>query len=339
MFKLRASRKFWTVLGIAVLAAVAACLLPADTYQRWQLLNGTIHARSRWTYERIHFDPTPIDVAVIGPSRTMAVDPLRLEAGLRARGAPARVVNFALPEGGRNINYVFVHEMLKTKTPKLLVIGVVEKPSRFGHPAYKYVAPNDIVANPGYLGNLRYLSDLAYMPFRQMRLFLANILPGGTGLTKTFIPSRYAGPSIGRTANFQLPDGTRRSWTEPATYYELARGVHKLEAGNTPAVLPRALADVEFGDERYYLRKIAAEARAKGARVVFVFLPYYTGPSTIQELGFYERFGPVWSAAFLAPSADLYADYAHLDTEGSKILTDWLTPKVAQMLAGGAPGQ
>jgi hypothetical protein len=267
----------------------------------------------------------------------MAIDPLGLETGLRALGTPARVVNFALPEGGRNINYVFVHEMLQTKTPKLLILGIIEKPPRFGHPAYKYISPNGIIANPGYLGNLNYLSDLIYLPFRQMRLFVANLAPDGLGLDKTFNAAQYAGSSLGRTATFQLPDGSTRSWTEPADYGELERGVKKLEAGNTPPVLPTALADLEFGDERYYLRKIVSEARAKGVQVAFVFLPYYTGPAAIQELSFYQGFGPVWSAAFLAPSADLYADYAHLDTQGSQILTDWLTPKVAKLLASGGP--
>ena len=72
------------------------------------------------------------------------------------------------------------------KTPKLVILGVTEKPSRFGHEAFKYVADPGAVANPGYLGDLNYFSDLIYLPFRQLRLFAADILPGGLGMAKTF---------------------------------------------------------------------------------------------------------------------------------------------------------
>ena len=48
-----------------------SCLLPHDRYIRYQqpgLLQSYLF-RTRWVYERIHFDKTPIDIAVIGSSR------------------------------------------------------------------------------------------------------------------------------------------------------------------------------------------------------------------------------------------------------------------------------
>src|ERR1700750_2377233 len=66
MGRLHPLRSFVAVLAIAVAVASAVCSLPENAYQRWQLLDGTIHGRSRWIYERIHFDPRPIDVAIVG---------------------------------------------------------------------------------------------------------------------------------------------------------------------------------------------------------------------------------------------------------------------------------
>lgn len=331
--RLHAFRKTVAILAIAFACAVLACFLPENAYQRWQLLGGTIHANAKWIYERIHYDPTPIDVAFVGPSRVGDdVDAPRLQAALRAQGLPANVVNFSLPENGRNLAYAIVEEMLKTKRPRLLVVGVIEKPARFGHPAFKYVARPGLIASPGYFGNANYLSDLIYLPFRQMRLFAADVAPGLAGYPKRFDPAAYRGSTVQTTGDMILPDGTLKNRTTPPPMAELMRGVHKLEAGNHPPILPESLRDVEFGDERHFVRGIAALAKARGVKVVFLALPYYTGPEALQEQAFYDGFGPTWNAGFLRGRDDLFADYAHMTSTGAAVVTDWLTPKVAAEL-------
>jgi hypothetical protein len=330
-------RAFAAILGAAFAVAAGVCFLPENAYQHWQLLDGTIHGRSRWLYERVHFDPRPIDVAIVGPSRTgRGIDAARLQAALGRLGTPAQVVNLALPEGGRNTNDVIAEEMLKTKTPKLLVIGVIEKPSRFGHPAYKYLAPRTMVINPGYPTNIKYLPDLAYLPYRQMRLFAADVAPAAVGLTKTFNPQAYEPNPVGQ-ARFRLDSGVVRDADQAAPLPELEAGVHNLEAGTRPPILPKALSYLEFGDERYYVRRMVTAAQRKGVKVAFLFLPYYTGPTTIQEEPFYRQYGPVWNAGFLAYRPELYSDYAHLTTTGANTATDWLAPLVARALAAPGP--
>lgn len=330
-----APRIILAILGLALLAAAAACALPDNPYQRWQLLDGTIHARARWIYERIHDDPTPIDVVFVGPSRTeKGINAGRLQSELAAQGLNDTVVNFAMAEAGRNLNYVIVRELLKSRTPKLLVLGVTEKPSRFGHPAFKYIATAGEILEPGYLTDLNYFSDLLYLPYRQIRLFAASWLPGGTGLARRFDPARYQGPSLDATGNEVLPDGRIKEGVKPASMHELLRGVHKLERGMHPPILPARYADLEFGDERHYVREICRMARAKGVKVAFLFLPYYTGPDSIQESKLYESCGPIWNEAYLAPHAELFADYGHLTKHGAEVATDWVEPKVAALLSG-----
>jgi hypothetical protein len=337
MARLRPLRSFLAILAIALGAAVAASLLPTNPYQRWQQLDGTLHAKSRWIYERIHFDPRPIDVAVVGPSRTVrGVDARRLEASLAALGVPSRVVNFALPEGGRDTNDVIVEEMLTTKTPKLIIIGVIEKPSRFGHAAFKYLAPAPLVADPGYPTNLNYLKSLAYLPFRQMRLFVANVAPGTFGLTKRFDAARYT-PDQTEDILFRQDSGIVRPASQPAPVEELESGIRALKARTRPPILPPELADLEFGDDRHYVRRIVEAARRKNVRVAFLYLPFYSGGPAIQEEPFYAQYGPVWNAAFVGPHPELYSDYAHLTTGGAARVNAWLAPQVAALLKDGRP--
>jgi len=340
MVPLKAFQKTMAILAAALGCSILASLLPENPYQRWQLLDGTIHANARWIYERCRFDPAPIDVVFLGPSRIGAgVNAPRLGGALAARGLPSNVVNFSLPETGRNINLAVAKELFAAKRPKLLVIGVTEKPSRFGHSAFKYVADRKMIADPGYLGDLDYFSDLIYLPFRQLRLFAAALLPGGLGLAKEFDREHYRGLTIDTTGNVILPDGRIKDGEDPASAAELDRGVKKLEANNHPPFLPDSLADLEFGDERHNVAEIAELAREHGTRVAFLFLPYYTGPSTLLGAHFYEQYGPTLNAGFLAQHADWYADYGHLTRKGARVLTDWLTDPVAALLESAGTSQ
>jgi hypothetical protein len=336
MVPLRASRKILFVLAVAFACAVGAGFLPDDPYQRWQLLDGTIHANARWMYERSHFDPTPIDVVFLGPSRMGAgIIAPRLGKALAARGLPSNVVNFSTPEAGRNTNWAAADMLFAVKKPKLVVLGVTEKPQRFGHPAFKYIGRVAAIADPGYPADVNYFSDLIYLPFRQMRLAAADWAPGGMGLAKQFDPARYRGSSVDTTQDNFMPDAKVKRKELPATPEELARQVKTYESGVHPPILPRSLADVEFGDERHYVREIAELAERNGAKVAFLFLPYYTGPSRmedIQELKFYKQFGPVLNPDFLPSHAEFFGDYAHVVRPGAEALTDWLVEPVAQLL-------
>lgn len=333
MKRLRSTRTVLAILGVSLLCGVGAAMLPDNPYQRAQLLDETIHRKSRWIYERSHFDPAPIDVMVVGPSRIgAAVNAPRLGEALAARGLPANVVNFSFPENGRDINYAVLEEVLETKRPKLVILGVVERPGRFGHSAFKYMARSGLIANPGYATNLNYPSNLIYLPFRQMKLFVAGIAPGYMGLSKRFDPKAYLGSTYDTTGDVHLPDGTVREGDVPASAAELDRGVRKLEATMDPRVLPESMADLEFGDDRTNVRRMAALAKRHGVKLAFLSLPYYSGPTTIQEEPFYRQYGPVWNGGFVSPRADLFMDYAHLTSGGARVVTDWLAPRVAAEL-------
>src|ERR1700679_2446419 len=69
-------RQAWGMLAffaiVLALLFAATLLLPHDRYIRYQQLTDSDLFRTRWVYERIHFDKTPIDVAIVGSSRVEA---------------------------------------------------------------------------------------------------------------------------------------------------------------------------------------------------------------------------------------------------------------------------
>lgn len=322
------------VVVVAVVGlGVAAASLPDDEYQRYGSLEHTIQHRIRWIYERVHDDPAPIDVALVGSSRFGAgVSGPRLEDGLRRLGQPVAVVNFSLPENGRDLNWVLVDQMLPLKVPRLLIIGVIEKPGRYGHPAYKYAAPNTAVVDPGYFGNINYLKNLIYLPYRQMRLFAARFFPDRFDLPRAFDPSRYPGSNLETTGTTRTGDNILLARDTVVPRARIEALVAKYRAGLNPPILPQRLADIEFGDERTYVRRIVALAYVHHVRVAFLYMTYFSGTDALQEKRFYEQYGPIIDATWVARHPEWFSDSVHLNKFGARALTDWLAPQVAALL-------
>jgi hypothetical protein len=322
--------KLTFILATALAFAVGAAFLPDEPYMRYATLDRTIQSRVRWIYERIYYDATPVDVAVIGPSRSeAAVSAPRLASDLARAGYPLNVVNFSLPENGRDLNWVIVKELFKTKSPKLIIVGVIEKPSRLGHPAYKYIARSSDIVDPAYMGNLNYLSNLVYLPYRQLRLFVANFFPRQFELPERFDHTQYAGTLDDTTISHRTGDGTTVERARRVSAFELRAGVIRYERGVRPPLLGVSGADFEFGDERVYLSRIVALAHHHRTNVVFLFLPYYTGPSALQERDFYATLAPVLDASFVKRHDEWYSDVAHLNHIGAQALTDWLATRIS----------
>ena len=53
-------------LAVAFVLSALVCLLPESPYQRWQLQANYMDGVLVRDYERIHFDPKPIDIAILG---------------------------------------------------------------------------------------------------------------------------------------------------------------------------------------------------------------------------------------------------------------------------------
>jgi hypothetical protein len=320
---------FWALAGTVSLAlAAAAVALPHAAYQRFQAFGGTIFARLGWVYERIHFDPAPIDVVVLGASREgQAISAALLEEALAARGLPWRVANFSLPASGMDVRLTLLNELLRTKRPKLVVISVVERLPRDGHQAFGTLAPaTEILAAP-WLVNRNLPENLARLPIRQLKLALISRDPAGFGQSPTFDPRRYQG-----TTRELRPVDVHGTSAPPRnlTQEELARNSAMRLRQMRPPLLPEALGDVEFGVSRHYLREIAAVARSHGAEVRFIFLPFYRGHRRPLDASWVETIAPIISTDRWMDDWQSYRDEGHMRTEMRPDVAAWLADELVR---------
>jgi len=309
-----------------------AVLLPHDPYVRYQQLAETIHYRTVWGYERLAFDKTPIDIAVIGNSRLQAgvSGPLLQDELSRRLGRPIHVANLSLPQEGRNAHFVVAKRLFLTHPEvKLVILSAIEQMPREGHPAFRNTADTaDVVAAP-LLGNTQYFSDLAYLPYRQMALFVQTLFPQAFGETRRFDRSRYLGGRYDTTLSFTSPTGNHVDRDAVHSAAELLPPARERVEGITPPLLP-AHPDIEFAVERAYTGQVARLASANGTRVAFLYLPIYHYPLPLQDKDFYEGKGAVIEAPFLAADHRNYSDYGHLNRIGSTRLTQWLAGLLAE---------
>lgn len=337
--------RFWRLLGGALLTFAGlftlSVMLPHDPYVRYQQLAPTIQFRVIRSYERIVYDPTPIDIAFIGNSRVQAAvrAPLLADELSRRLGRPVHVENLALPQEGRNAQSVIAGLLLAHHPEvKLIVLSAIEQMPRDSHPAFRNIATvGEVFAAPP-LVNRDYVTDIAYLPYRQLSLFAQTLAPSWFGTKPGFNPKDYAGTSFDTTASFRNPTG---SWIDREATHgagELRAAARARVEGIHPPVLPARFAGIEFAMERVYTRRIADRARANGTRIGFLYLPIFENHASVQAAGFYRHFGPILDARFLADDAVNYSDYGHLNRTGSLRLTEWLADRMPAMLTGQVPG-
>lgn len=326
MQRFHPERAIWVVLGMVLLLASAAVLLPDDPYRRITLLKGTSYADLQFVYERLHQDPRPVDVAIIGASRLeLGIDATALQRRLAARGTASDITNLAVPQPGRNMDWLIVRDLLATKRPRLLILEAVHPVRRFGHPAYRIAAPRADIVDPAFVGNLSYPADLFYLPYRQLLLLL----------------DRIEHPHPLQLCNATGCQARRHvHWRPPQFSLRMLDKIARREKRNArPPLLGARWADVEFGAERVYFRRIIALAQQHHVPVVVLYVPQYRGATETQEVALYQQYADYWNAAFLAPNAENFLDAFHLTDTGMDRLADWLVPRIAAQLERPHPTQ
>jgi hypothetical protein len=287
---------------------------------RYQQLAPTLHFRSIWSYERVALDKTPIDVAIIGNSRLQsAISAPVVQARLSERlGRPVRVVNLSLPQEGRNAHYAMAKQLFAHHPEvRLVLLSAIEDMPREGHPAFRNIADaGDVVAAP-VLINRSYLEDLAFVPYRQMSLFVQSELPQTFGVG-AFDGTPYVGPDYDTTTSYVSPTRGLIDKDEVIPAEELRGPARERARSITPAVLPAALAAQEYPIEHHYTSAIADMARANGTAVGFLYLPIFEFPEPLRQAPFYRALGPVLTAECLAPRSEVYSDYGHLNAAGAR---------------------
>jgi hypothetical protein len=321
-----------------LLCCAASLLLPHDRYIRYQQLAGTPLAPGVWIYERLHFDPTPIDIAIVGASRTeIGISAPQMERVLAAKlGRTVHVANLSLPQDGRDLHYELTRELIATHPEvKLILLSLTEHSARTGHRAFRSLADTDEVLRAPWLVNPSYFNNVAFLPYRQVSLFLQTALPGVFGVRTTFDRRRYWGTDHDTTTSHWSSNGTwiDRDSVRPAA--AIATQTSGKMAKRTPVLLPARLRDYEYVLERSYTRKIAALARHSGIPIGFIYLPIYGHRFPITDLRFYHDKGFVMNAAILADDHRNFSDYAHFNQIGTTRASRWVAARLAAMEQAG----
>lgn len=316
-----------------VAAFAATLLLPHDPYVRFQSFQGTMFGRLQWAYERIHFDPQPVDVVILGASREAGgISPAMVEAELAALGHPMRVANFSLPSSGMDVRLIVLQELFKEKRPKLVVISVVERLPRDGHQVFGDLATPLQTLTAPLLTNRNLPRNIARLPVRQMELALVSLSPDQFGYHAAFAPSRYEGSA--RELRLAEVHGDTANAPERANLSAetLAANTAMRKREMRAPILPDALSDVEFGVSRHYLRATKDLAEAHGARVVFVFLPIFNGYPQPLDRKFIDTLGPIITSAAWMHDPDAYRDEGHTRTEMKPHISRWFAGELVKQL-------
>lgn len=324
-----------TALAVFIVCFIATLAVPVSGYLRFQSLNDTIYNRATWIYERVHFDEAPIDVVFVGTSRTGAgVYPTLLEPALAARGYNVKVVNFALASTGFDIRDTILRELFAARDGiKLVVFDVSEVFPRDGHEAFGDIAPVGEILSAPWIVNRNLPGHLARLPIRQLGLTMAGFAPEAFGYRSQFDPALYAGSTVDPRSFLQFEDDLTKLGTSEHAQ-KLEQQSKQRYRSVTPPLLPDSLSWVEFGVSQSYIRDIAALTKAEGAKIAFLFLPFYKGPDAPREAAWLSGFGPVLNAAFMKDDPRNYEDSGHsaASPEVKAMLTDWLADQVADRL-------
>ncbi len=334
-------RAYFALVAVGLVAlCCGAVALPHNPYLRWQSLKGTMFESTAYFYERLHFDPAPVDVLFIGSSRTqVGVDARMLEEGLASRGRPLRVVNMSLPAAGMDIRLVEAREALRAHPEiRMIVVPVVEALPRDGHQAFASLASVDDVVKSPVLINRNLPKTWFALPMRQMMLFAKSAAPTAFGVNPVFDPARYPGASIGYK---EMPGWQPQVPTHPVGTPAHARDLDEESAfrakDSTPPLLPSSLADVEFGVSRQSVRDLSVLAKAHGAKLVFLFQPYYKGPTAPVEEAWLSQYGPVWKYLAHMDNPDFFRDAGHPSDRALPEFNAWLAEQIAAAVPPSAP--
>ncbi len=261
-----------SLLGVSIVA-------PQNPYYRWQEHNSGTTRKADWIFERLHFDPARIDVALIGTSRMAGgLSGPEIEAAYcRATGRRIRVANLALPVTGRNMHYVIAKEAMRTKAPAITIIELNEVETRLPHYAFIELADASDVLTAPLLINLNYFSDLARLPGRQALLWFKT-LTGRAAVRTTFDPALYQGHDLDRTLTLPLLDGRVVFRDVKLSESDLDAALGAREDDTSSLRLPKALRPLEYRFSRTYLKKIEMLAAERERDVAYVYLPAWRAP-------------------------------------------------------------
>lgn len=327
-------KRAWILLALLAVCFSFYCVLsyflPHDRYVRYQQLTDSDFFRTRWVYERIHYDKTPIDVAILGSSRleTSVSAPI-LEKELSEKlGRPIHVANLALPQEGRNLHYLVARELVENHPEtRIILVSVVER-ADLSHPAFRYLAdPGDLLRAPLFL-NHYYFLDAAFLPYRQMSYWIQTQFPVWFGVSRTFRKD-YMGAGFDTTYSFHLPSGklVDRYHVMPRDELEVAAR-QSIDNLGGPWTEPTRWHALNNPLENEYTKRLVAVAKEHCVETLFVHLPFYKSPPHMYDEDLYRGLGALLDPEQLNGNPSNYGDPGHFNRSGTDRVSAWLNTAI-----------
>ena len=329
-------------IGVIIAIGILLCgsvLLPHDRYYRYQAHNSITTRHADWIYERLHFDPKPVHVALVGSSRTIGWSsaPKIEQEFCKQTGKKINVANLGIPYTGRNMHYVIAKEALRTKQPALMVVELNEIETRRPHYGFIFLAdPADVITAPALL-NLNYIVDFLRLPGRQVALFYKSIF-NRPDIRSSFDPQKYLPSNRDMTQTVDFINGQSKS--RDVVHHRDALEEMRTERANEVSplhLLPKPLRPLEYRFSRAYLRKIESMAEKHASEMSYVYLPAYHAPVPIdgllKELDVNKPIIDLGGS--IAFKSSLWLDATHLNADGAITQSKKFAQQLAQQLTQG----
>jgi len=291
---------------------------PYNRYFAYNLLKDDCYNHGSWMYDRIFSNPNPVDVAFFGSSRTIhAVHETKVETSFyQTNNYPINIVNLGYCRLGRNLQYVILKDILKTKSPKLIVLEVREREDKNSHPVFPYLANNIEVLNPVVFYNRDIIQDMYLGLISRLEYFRETILGN---IVKDSIPNmdNYGYGFSSDTADFNQLEKTR---LKSQVRYDL---VNMGKPSNFSYRFPRK-----------YIEKISQLAQDNNVNLAFFYNPSYGMPlDKPLEYSFYEQFGEVWIPPIeIINNPNNWMDPEHLNNNGADELKKFIATKIMDQI-------
>jgi hypothetical protein len=324
------SARLFAVLTLLSALAVLAILffMPDDPYSRYKAVSSTDYIKAGWIYERLHFDPTPVDIAFIGTSRTMqGVDSAAIETALNARSdRKYHVVNLALPSLGRDVSYLTGRMLLETKKPSLVFVEIDYLNQRPGSPIFSQLAtPQDVLAAP--LLNQGLLKDVLGISARHARLAWRSLIYG----RDSFDPTAYRGQhwdddyqttgANGRVSPPRLEFMEKQRFEREAVEWV---GNEQRKVRQYDWVWP------EFAYNEAYEDRLLELVRQSGARIVLLYLTAVGSPERPFRFAKLSQYGELWPIPpQLTSDNQLWVNPTHFNYNGARPFSAWIADRLA----------
>lgn len=290
---------------------LSAVFLPYDRqYAYNQLLSNC--DKGNWMYSRIFLNPTPIDIAFLGTSRTdSGIRDSLLEAIVNQnRDTALHVANFGFCRFGRTLDYLILKDILKKHRPKIVVLEAHPVQTRFSHDDFPCIADTRELLTVKY--HPQYLRQLVKGIMFRLHYHFAVVdkkRPYADEADKTYLFRAH-------------------KVKEKAALEQKLKIRQKKKAKETTGLKQKR---IDYSSE--YVRRIAALADAYGFELKIMYMPGTCTdfPDEPKEAAFYRSLGELWlppRAVFETP--EHCADVDHLTEPGANMLTQWVGEKLSR---------